>query len=261
MKHTWSLLLVLSSLFSEKGRSQERNFEQTKAFIVEKVRCCAVPFTPSRPDKVAGITIGKDGTITLNYDPDKAPQTFNLFELYKLNDTATGIELNKDSKFVQFHVSGLRTRLISFATHQEAKEVYTAFLDLLQLCEQEKPAFSDLNFNQTVDVINIRLEKWSRGFKQVISALPNGNMILVRGGNPDFRFNLLDLKDPYYHEGNVRYGIEAVNCTYGTKAPSSRINFYNASGQVGFLKLDCAPDAEVKILHQAFLHLRSLCKQ
>lgn len=261
MKQVLVLPLVFLLLLSYKGFGQVRDLEQTKAFIQEKVRCCSVPFTPSQSKKVGFIVIEDEGSIALYYNDSMVPNTFNLFDLYKENDTATGIQLTNNSKFVRFQVNEDRTRLISFATHEEAKEVYEAFLDLLQLCKKETVAFSDLNFNQTVDVINIRLEKWSRGFKQVIMATPDGNMMLVRGGNPDFRFNLLDLKNPNYKDGLIKYGIEGVTCTYGTVAPASWINFYKEGHPVGFLKLDCAPDAEIKILHSAFLRLRSLCKR
>jgi hypothetical protein len=260
MKQAFILLFVLLLLLNSQGYGQARDFAQTKAFIVEKVRCCSVPFTPSHPsNKVVGIDIEKDGSIALY--SDMVPHTFNLFDLYKESDTASGIQLYKDTKFVQFHISPERTRVISFATHDEAKEVYAAFLDLLRLCTKDTIVFAGLNFHQTVEMINSRVEKWSRGFTQVVTASPDGSVILVRGGNPDFRFNLLDLKDPYYKEGLVMNGIEAVTCTYGTVAPASWIYFYKGDQSVGFLKLDCAPETQMKILHEAFLHLRSLCKR
>jgi hypothetical protein len=226
------------------------------------VHCCAVPFAPSHPsNKVAGINIEEEGSIVLYYSSERAPQTFNLFDLYKESDSTTGIQLYKESKFVQFHIDSVRTRVISFATHDEAKEIYTAFLDLLRLCTKDTIAFAGLNFHETVEMINSRVEKWSRGFTQVVTASPDGSVILVRGGSPDFRFNLLDLEDPYYKEGLVMNGIEAVTCTYGTVAPNSWINFYKGDQSVGFLKLDCAPESQMKILHEAFLHLRSLCRR
>ena len=262
MKLAFVLPLVFLLLFGGQSYGQVRDFKQIKNFIVEKLRCCSVPFTQSDPSKkVVAIDIDEDGSVALFYSSGMVPQTFNLFDLYKETDTSTGIQLYKDTKFVQFHVSPERTRVISFATHNEAEEVYDAFLDLLRLCIKDTVSFANLNFYQTVEMINSRVEKWSRGFTQVVTASADGSVVLVRGGSPDFRFNLLDLKNPYYKEGMVKNGIEAVTCTYGTVAPAGWINFYKDDQSVGFLKLDCAPESQMKILHEALLHLQSLCRR
>lgn len=262
MQLAFVLPLVLLLFLGSQGYGQVRDFKQTKNFISEKLHCCSVPFTPSDPSrKVVAVDIDQDGSVALFYSSDMVPQTFNLFDLYKESDTSTGIQLYKDAKFVQFHLSPERTRVISFATHNEAKEVYNAFLDLLRLCIKDTVSFAGLNFHQTIEMINGCVEKWSRGFTQVVTASADGSVVLVRGGSPDFRFNLLDLKDPYYKEGMVKNGIEAVTCTYGTVAPASWINFYKGDQSVGFLKLDCAPESQMKILLEALLHLQSLCKR
>jgi hypothetical protein len=237
MKYVLPLLMFLPFFSKAQTATPTRNFAETKAYIQEKVRCCSVDFTKSAFSKVSAVDISEDGTVTLHYLPEKGLTTFNLFTLYKESDSATGITLYGKSKFVQFHVSEQRTRLISFATHEEAKEVYAAFMDLLQLCKPAPKAFSDLNFQQTVDVVNIRLEKWSDGIKQTITALPNGQVIIALGNtNQTFRFNLLDLKGPIYKEGaTIKNGIEAVTCTVGAVAPASWIYFQNGSQPIGFV--------------------------
>jgi hypothetical protein len=75
--------------------------------------------------------------VKLSYTPRKSPQSFNLFNLLKSAEAPLGIELYQDTKFIQFHVSEERTRLISFSTHEEAREVYNAFIHLIAMAENK----------------------------------------------------------------------------------------------------------------------------
>ncbi|HYH16801.1 MAG TPA: hypothetical protein VD794_16330 [Flavisolibacter sp.] len=112
-------------------------------------------------------------------------------------------------------------------------------MDLLQLCKPAPQAFTDLNFQQTVDVINTRLEKWSDGFKYSISALPNGEMIIYGRGERYFSMNLLDLKDPAYGRSMVQHGIATENCDYRNHVPASMIYFYNGNNSIGLIAKMC----------------------
>ena len=123
---------------------------------------------------------------------------------------------------------------------------------------QAQEMFSDLNFQQTVDVINIRLSKWSeKGNPVRIIALNNGYVIVTNKGKQTLRFNLFDLKDENIQKN---HGIETLACDPRAHAPLAWINFKSVGGTIGFIRLDCnTPNPELDIIRGAFIHLKSLC--
>ncbi len=129
----------------------------------------------------------------------------------------------------------------------------------LSICRaQAQEMFSDLNFQQTVDVINIRLSKWSeKGNPVRIIALNNGYIIVANKGKQTLRFNLFDLKDENIQKN---HGIETLACDPRAHAPLAWINFESKGGTIGFIRLDCkTPHPELDIIRGAFIHLKSLC--
>lgn len=241
-------------------QAQDSNFEQTVQFIQQKVSCCAVPFSKSTRRKVDSIRIAKNGDIALSYSDNKPNQTFNLFELYKEEgESATGIDTIMGGKFIQFYVNAKKARLIRFATAADAKEVYAALLRLFTLCKSERKMFSDLNFAQTLEVINNGIAKWS-GKGIAVSAWENGDVRISNNRNTHFGFNFFDLAGSSHNNRIDENGIEIVSCDVKEHAPLAWINFYTARGKAAFIRLDCyIPASELAIIRGAFLHLRSLC--
>ena len=255
------IFLSIISLFSISYlQAQDVNFEQTVNFIQNKVYCCSVPFSKSTQRKVDSIDIGKNGNITLSYSDKKVKHTFNLFELHKETEKATGIDTIIGGKFIQFYVNEKRIRMIRFATAADAKEIYAALLRLFILCRRETKMFSRLNFEQTLDVINAKLVKWSeRGNVVTISALENGNIKIKNKWNQLLQFNFFDLPDTDDNEYS-RNGIEIIPCDTKAHAQLAWINFNTTNGSGSFIRFDCkTPLAELEIIRGAFLHLRSLC--
>ena len=116
--------------------------------------------------------------------------------------------------------------------------------------------FHDLNFKQTVDVINIRLAKWAEGGSDIqLNALQNGDVIILNKSNQAFRFNFFNL-------ARFNDGVEVEVCDIRRHAPRAWINFRNPSATTAFIRLECnMPEAELKIMRAAFLHLKSLCSR
>jgi len=109
------------------------DYNETKDLIRAEVSVYSVPFAHGKGTKVSKIEFGKQDQVTLHYEPYKKPVSFRLHELYKETDTSTGIQLYQDNRFIQFHLSEDRTRVISFESHEKAREVYDAFLQLMRL--------------------------------------------------------------------------------------------------------------------------------
>lgn len=259
IKNKMKIMLLLASLFSTYGlQAQYTNFEQTVRFIQKKIYCCSVPFAASTNRKVDSIAIEKNGNISLFYSDNKPKQTFNLFNLHKEDAETNSIDTILGGKFIQFYVNAERVRLIRFATAADAKEVYNAFLQLIKISKKEIKMFGDLNFQQTVDVINIILSKWSeKGNPVTVVALKNGSIIIANKRNQSLRFNLFDIIDS---EDDKMVGIETIGCNPRAHALLAWINFKSVHGTVAFIRLDCStPKSELELIRGAFLHLRSLC--
>ena len=255
------VIIVLLACNSHLLHAQDSGFEQTVNFIQQKVSCCSVPYSSSTKRRVDSISIANNGDITIRHSDNKRQQTFNLFELHKESEGATGIDTIMGGKFIQFYVSAKKARLIRFATAVDAQETYTALLRLFTLCKNERKMFSDLNFAQTLDVINSRLAKWvEKGIIVTISAWENGDVRISNNRNTHFGFNFFDLAGSSHNNGIDEYGIEIVSCDVKAHAPLAWINFYTAQGKAAFIRLDCyIPPAELAIIRSAFLHLKSLC--
>lgn len=241
--------------------AQYDSFAPTVQFIQQKVSCCSAPFSLSTKRKVDNIGITKNGDITLSYSDNKLKQTFNIFELYKENAVATGIDTIMGGKFIQFYVSAEKIRMIRFATATDAQETYTALLRLFTLCKKERKMFSDLNFEQTLDVINTWLAKWTEERNTItLRAQQNGNAVITNKLNQSFPFNFFDLAGAYDNTKIDKDGIEIVSCDVKKHAPLAWINFKTARQKVAFIRLDCyTPIAELEIICGALLHLKSLC--
>lgn len=251
----WFLLFVLSFRISGM-HAQEMNFEQTACFIQQKIQCCSVPYSASTSRKVDSIYIERNGNVSLFYSDKKPALTFNIFELHSEVDGENGIDTVMGGKFVQFYINEEKIRMIRFANAEDAGQVYEAFLQLYTLCTKDAKMFNDLSFKQTVDVINIRLAKWAEGGVNIqLNAMQNGDVIIMNNSNQVFRFNFFNL-------ARVNDGVEVEVCDVRRHAPRAWINFRNASTSIAFIRLECnTPEAELKIMRAAFIHLKSLCKK
>jgi|GEM_PF-4058580 len=252
------LLLILSGTFIfVTSQAQDQDFDKHVNLIKEKITCCATSFIGAEGLKASGIEISKDGVTQIFYEGKEGPLVFHLSQLFKDNNSATGISQETSSPLLLLHFSAEKTHAISFATPQDANAVSVAFQELVkQLPKEVSP---DLNFQRTVDAINIRLAKWSDTQTQIY-ALPDGDFIIFNNKKQSFRFNLFNLAKPFYRPDRIdAFGIEPVSCTINNVAPATWINFYTREKQVAFFKLKCMPDAELQIIYQFLKHLKTLC--
>ena len=148
------LLSLLSIFYPCLAHTQNINFAHTVQFIQKKVSCCSVPFSASVKKKVDNIAIDKNGNIGLSYSDKSAKTHFNLFKLYKDEQSETGIDTIIGGKCIQFNVNENKARLIKFATAGDAKEVYKALLKLLEYGKIEATISGSLNFQKTIYDIN-----------------------------------------------------------------------------------------------------------
>ena len=251
----WLLLFVLSFSMNSM-HAQEMNFEETVRFLQQKIQCCSVPYAASTARKVDSISVEKNGDVTLFYSDKKPSLTFNIFELNNDMDGEKTIDTVMGGKFVQFYINEEKIRMIRFDSAKDAGQVHDAFLKLYKLCSKEVKMFHDLNFKQTVDVINIRLAKWAEGGSDIqLNALQNGDVIILNKSNQAFRFNFFNLS-------SVNDGIEVEICDARRHAPRAWINFRSPAETAAFIRLVCnTPEAELKIMRAVFLHLKSLCSR
>jgi hypothetical protein len=239
--------------------AQPQNYQEIVKRIQSKIKCCAVPIAASSSKKVANISINIDGSTTFSYS-DKSPDyNFNLFQLYKEEQSKTGIDTILKGRVIQFSETEQRARLIKFATADDAAEVYEAFLQLINIGKAENKMFSDLNFKQTIDVINTRLSKWTEKPNLVrLTAEENGNILLTNGKHR-FNFNLFELISSSSERNE---GIEIRPCDPLEHAPSSWMYFNSYAKSLAFIRFTClTPEAELDIIKGAFIHLKSLCKK
>jgi hypothetical protein len=151
----FSLFFLLCFFLHNRLKAQD--FEPTVAFIKDKITCCTIPFSGSDSLKVSGIEITKNGLVKIFYTGKKGPLSFSLLALYKENDSASGIELYNNSRLLQFHINAEKTRTIRFASHEAAKDVYTAFQNLLKLCKANNEVMNpDLPFSQNNPVVALK---------------------------------------------------------------------------------------------------------
>lgn len=255
------IIMALLTCNSYPLDAQDMDFEQTVTFIQQKISCCSVPYSPSTKRRADSISIARNGDLTIHYSDNKRQQSFNIFELHKETEDATGIDTIMNGKFIQFYVSAEKIRMIRFANAAHAQEVYTALLRLLTLCKNERMMLSNLNFAQTLDTINSRLAKWTeKGNGVTVSAGENGDVRITKDRGTHFGFNFFDLTGSNSNNGVNEKGIEIVPCDVRRHAPLAWINFYTSRGKTAFIRLNCAiPPAELAIIRRAFLHLGSLC--
>ena len=192
MKQMRLLLLFIFCSFFYDLHAQALSFEQTVSFIQNKIHCCSVPFTGSAQRKADSIEIDQKGNITLSYSDDKPNQTFNIFRLYKADENAKGIDTIMGGKFIQFYINEEKIRMIRFATAEDAEQVYAALMHLYEVCSEEVKMFTDLNFKQTIDVVNIRLAKWSEDGDLTLNALQTGDVKITNKHKQSFRINFFE---------------------------------------------------------------------
>ncbi len=237
-----------------------QDFQETVNLIQNKIKCCAVPPSGSTNRKVDSINIDIEGKIILNYSNKAPKEYFNLFKLYYDDPTSKGIDTIMSGKFLQFYINEKKIRLIRFKTAADAAEVYKAFLHLRSIGKAEKKMFNDLNFKQTIDIINIRLAKWIEKSNLVkLTATEDGNILLTNGKQLRFYFNIFDLISSSSERNE---GIRIKLCDPRTHAPSAWMYFDSYAKSLAFIRFTClTPETELDIIKGAFVHLKSLCSK
>ncbi len=206
--------------------------------------------------KVNNIEIWNTGDIKLHFSGNSTVQMFNLFELYKTQETSFGIQLNENETFIRFNISESGYTDIHFRTHAKAKEVYEAFLDLIFAGKDYYSPEINLDIAQTRDSINMLLSKYA-SFNPQIRVSLKGSVIITNNNMQFFTFNLLELASSQYTENFEVNGIEMIPCTKRNVGANNWIRFNTAKGNTAFLRFDCISDAELAKIHQLLVHLRT----
>jgi hypothetical protein len=181
---------------------------------------------------------------------------FNLFELYKTQETSFGIQLNENETFIRFKTSETKFTDIHFRTHAKAKEIYEAFLELIFTGKEYYTPDINLNITRTADSINVLLSKYTH-YKPQIRVSLKGSVIITTANMQFFTFNLQDLTSSEYNIDFEVNGIEMIPCTKKNVGANNWINFNTARGTIAFIKFDCISDAELLKIHQLLIHLRT----
>ena len=251
MKLLLFIILILSVCHLE---AQIGKFEESLELVQQKIKCCSLPISASSEQRADSILADKNGNLIIRFS-DPSNEGFELFKILPQDNTSTKIDSSKNT--IIFFSGDNELNRIRFSNSAAAEAVYNALSYLSSNRRQEEKMFGDLDFQQTVDVINIRLGKWSEKSDRVkILALKNGIIIVINKEKQTLKFNLFDLKDEF---GEKVLGIETNPCDPRTHAPSAWINFKSVLGTIGFIRLDCSvPNEELNIIRNAFMHLRSL---
>ena len=210
----------------------------------------------SNRSKVNNIEILPNGDISLYFSGNSQATMFNLFELFKTQQTAFGIQLNENETFIRFNISEQEFTVINFNSHAKAKEVYEAFIELILSGKEYYTPDIDLSIAKTRDSINLLLSKYG-SFQPQIRVSLKGSVIITNNNMQFFTFNLTELQSNEYSEYFEVNGIQMVPCTQKNVAANNWIKFNTARGSRAFIKFDCISDAELAKLHQLFIHLRT----
>lgn len=249
------LLIIILTLSVCHLQAQTETVEKTLALVQKNIKCCSLPISAASDKKANSILFDENENLIIRYS-DPLNEGFETFEVFPKDKASFGIDTNKNN--IRFYSDEKRINLIRFSTSESAQAVYNALKYLANYEKKEVKMFGDLNFQETVDVINIRLAKWSGKSNRVkILALNNGNIIVINKEKQTLRFNLFDLKDELVKKSE---GIETLACDPRTHAPLAWINFKSVGGKIGFISLDCnTPNSELDNIRSAFIHLKSLC--
>ncbi len=118
------------------------------------------------------------------------------------------------------------------------------------------------SFEETLESINKRLEKWTEGRTISVSANRNGNISIINKRKETFyfNFNMFDLLKLHPGKPDEINGIELDYCDRKSHAPSNWINFNTDKGTVAFIRLDCStPVEELNNIYNDFVQLKSFC--
>ena len=247
------ILLICFRLSAQDPGKMEKLFSKIK----QEVRCCAVPFANDRELKVTDISFGKNGLVELVYNEDRQPELFNLFELNKSFDAPLGIQLYQTISFIQFHISEERTRVIRFSSHDKAKEIYSAFMALYNEGREYYLPGYPLDMNQTVDSINMMLERYTE-YKPRLRLKKDGRALISLPDSSGFPFNFKELISSGYTDGFEVRGISMRFYAPGSHVENNWINFNTSQGKVAFIKFGSMDDKILQQIHNLFIHLSGL---
>ncbi|MEN2412200.1 hypothetical protein [Flavobacterium mesophilum] len=118
------------------SKAQNVDFEKNVTFLQEKIRCCSVPFSASTKRKVDSIAVAINGDAKLFYSDKKAPLAFNILQLYKEDPKDYGFNISPDNKFIWFHISADKIRMIRFTNAFETKAAYITLTKIFLLAQQ-----------------------------------------------------------------------------------------------------------------------------
>ena len=137
---------------------------------------------------------------------------------------------------------------------------FLLLLTILLACNSFLLSAQDKSFEETLERINNRLEKWTEGNTITVSANRDGNIIIINKRKDTLRFNMFDLLNIYPGKSDEINGIELEYCDRKAHAPISWINFNTDKGTVAFIRLDCnTPVEELNNIYNDFLQLKSFC--
>lgn len=137
---------------------------------------------------------------------------------------------------------------------------FLLLLSILLTCNSFLLPAQEKSFEETLESINKRLEKWTKGNTITVSANRDGNIIIINKRKDTFRFNMFDLVNLTPDKPDEINGIELEYCDRKAHAPLSWINFNTDKGTVAFIRLDCStPVEELNNIYNDFVQLKSFC--
>ena len=114
---------------------------------------------------------------------------------------------------------------------------------------------SSLSINECVDSINILLQSYT-DYKPVLYVQASGDAQIVYKDGGRFIFNLAELYDDEYAQGQQYKGIELQLYNPGAKGQNNFIYFHTSGKGDAFIKFGRIPEDKLKIIYNRFIYLR-----
>lgn len=139
-KHRYFILITVAFLYSDFLLAQQRggSFEIAIATIKKNVQCCSVAFSNDKSNKATTVLIFENAEMTIVYNNNRPPVSFNLLALYKDTQSSQGIDYKRGTKTIVFNISEFNAQAIRFNTASKANETFHQLLYIINSVSKEK---------------------------------------------------------------------------------------------------------------------------
>jgi len=152
---TYGYFIVFLLLVTATVHAQQKNiFDAAVMAIKKNIQCCSAVFPGDHSFKVTTATIFSGGSITIVFNKNHVPFSFNLFELYKDVQAPLGVYYKTGGKTIEFKIDEMKSQAIRFNSAAKAKHTYENFRLILQTDHKNYTPGLSLTTGQTVDSIN-----------------------------------------------------------------------------------------------------------